>query len=561
MMNSAVIYARQSFGAEQDSVSIDVQIDQCKAWAKRNGVEVKAVYSDCNTSSELYPACQEGIEASRIDKGFQVWQSEQLTKGRKQYKEGLGLAFDYIKANKPDAIIVYTRNRLGRTADNSYLDRFFNSFFIANHTSIVSVQDNSVIDFSDKLMSLLMQLKDSLDYQSVAEKRRASLESIARRIDSYKVISKAFAVKMENGTVTFDARQAEAVRYIFDGVCGGKAYSAILKALNADFIDCAPGKQFYMSNIYHIMDNLLYCGYARNKAGELGRAINIPQPIISFAQWQKVQEIRETKKQGSRKYNFKGQQKRHFLPLSGYLYCECGRRMQMNLDNGTCYHCKNEGGHTMRIRINGFKEDYDMHKSIQALFMVNAIASRKKLEAYSTISSKVDATKAEIEKAQRSLKAKFNMIESDEDYNLFKDEIAALKKQIETLKARLFAEEAELTQDTAELEAKIDTDFHNIMENELLEEDDYSRLLHETIEKITVFDDKVNIALKDGRAFDLPREIINRYGSKALPKAVIYAHSENDSLDGIKHYTIEYGKGENERVLLEDADLTILYRY
>lgn len=561
-MKTAVIYARQSFGVEQDSVSIDVQIEQCKAWAKRNGVEVKGIYSDCNTSSELYPLCNEGVEASRIDAGYQAWQKEQLTKGRKQFKEGLGLAFDYIKANKPDGIIVYTRNRLGRTAENSYLDRFFNSFFIANHTSIVSVQDNSVIDFSDKLMSLLMQLKDSLDYQSVAEKRRASLESIAKRINAYKVLSNAFAVRMKDGIVTFDERQAEAVKYVFNGVCNGKAYSAILKGLNTEYLDCADGKQFYMSNIYHILDSLVYCGYARNKAGEIARAINIPDPLISFAQWQQVQEIRNTKKQGSRKYNFRGQQKRHFLPLSGYLYCgECGRRMQMNLDNGICYHCKNEGGHKNRIRLNGFKEDYDFHRSIQALFIINAIASRKKLEAYSTISGKVDATKAEIARLETAIRAKMRMIETDEDFALLKPEIDACKTELQEAKKRLYVEEAEATADVEALQEKVAIDFHNIMEGELMDEDDYSRLLHETIDKITVFEEKINVALKDGRNFDLPRLTINHYGSKAIPNATIFADTTNETLDGICHYTIVYGDGENEKTLLEDDNLTIFLKY
>ena len=561
-MESAIIYARQSFGMEKDSTSIEVQIEQCKAWAKRNGVEVKAVFADHNTSSELYPLCEEGIKASEIDTAFKHWLKEQKTKGRKQYKEELGKAFDYIKAHKPDGIIVYTRNRLGRTADNSYLDRFFNSFFIANHTSIVSVQDNSVIDFNDKLMGLLMQLKDSLDYQGVAEKRRASLESIAKRINSYKVLSNAFAVRMVDGVVTFDAREAEAVKYVFNSVCNGKAYSAILKGLNTEFADCATGKQFYMSNVYHIMDNLLYCGYSRNKAGELGRAINIPDPLISFAQWQQVQEIRNTKKQGSRKYNFRGQQKRHFLPLSGYLFCgECGRRMQFNLDNGTCYHCHNEGGHKNRIRLNGFKEDYDFHRSIQALFMVNAIESRKKLEAYSTISGKVDATKAEIARLETAIRAKMRMIETDEDFALLKPEIDACKAELQEAKKRLYVEEAEATADVEALQEKVAIDFATIMEGELMNEDDYSRLLHETIEKITIFEEKINVALKDGRFFDLPRLVINRYGSKAIPNATIFADTTNETLDGICHYTIVYGEGKQEKVLLEDDELTILLKY
>lgn len=558
-MKSAVIYARQSFGVEMDSASIEVQIENCRAWAKKNGVEVKGIYSDCNTSSELYPLCTEGVEASRIDAGFQAWKREQLTKGRKQFKEGLGQAFDTIRATRPDYLIVYTRNRLGRTAENSYLDRFFNSFLISHNTSLVDVQSNSVMDFSDKMAALLMQLKDALDYQGVAEKRRASLESIAKRINSYKVLSNAFAVIYENGVIRYDTEKAEAVKFVFDSVCSGKTYAAILKGLNTTYRHLANGKQWYMSNIYHILDNLVYCGYAKNKAGEIARAINIPQPLISFSQWSKAQELRKGKQNNSQKYNFRGQQKRHFLPFSGYIFCECGRRMQMVVDNGLVYKCNNPD-HTMRIRVNE-AHGYNFYKSIQALFMIHAIASRKKLEAYKDISAKVDSTKAKIARLENSLKAKMRMVESDEDFELLKPEIDACKADLQEAKKRLYVEEAEATANVADLQAKVETDFHNIMENEMLNEDDYQRLLAETIEKITVFNDKVEITLTDGRAFALPRLMVFRGGLKVIPNAQILCHSIDDSLDGIRHITIQYGQGEREDILLEDEDLTICLKY
>ena len=68
-----VIYARQSFGQEQDSTSIAVQLDECRRWAKAHGMQVAGEYSDAQTSSELYPLCEEGVEASRIDRGYQRW--------------------------------------------------------------------------------------------------------------------------------------------------------------------------------------------------------------------------------------------------------------------------------------------------------------------------------------------------------------------------------------------------------------------------------------------------------------------------------------------------------
>ena len=91
-----VIYARQSFGQEQDSTSIAVQLDECRRWAKAHGMQIAGEYSDAQTSSEHYPLCEEGVEASRIDRGYQRWLREQRTQGRKQYEQGLGEAFQRI---------------------------------------------------------------------------------------------------------------------------------------------------------------------------------------------------------------------------------------------------------------------------------------------------------------------------------------------------------------------------------------------------------------------------------------------------------------------------------
>lgn len=75
----AIIYARQSFGQEQDSTSIEVQVEKCSEWAKSHGVNIARVFTDSNTSSELYPLCPEGMEAARIDRGFQRWLASQRT--------------------------------------------------------------------------------------------------------------------------------------------------------------------------------------------------------------------------------------------------------------------------------------------------------------------------------------------------------------------------------------------------------------------------------------------------------------------------------------------------
>jgi hypothetical protein len=311
-----------------------------------------------------------------------------------------------------------------------------------------------------------------------------------------------------------------------------------------------------MSNIYHMLDNLVYCGYAKNKAGEIARAINIPRPLISFSQWQKAQEIRTGKQNNSQKYNLRGLCKRHFLPFSGYLYCECGRRLQMTVDNGLVYKCVNPD-HVLRIRVNAIR-GYDFYKSIKALFMIHAIASRRKLEAYKSISAKVDGTKAEIAILEAGLKAKMRMIENDDDYMLLKPEIDACKAGLQEAKKRLYVEEAEATADVAQVREKVTADFDKIMGRKTLDEDDFQRLLAESIDRITVENDSIRITLADTREFSLPRLPIYK-GLKVIPNAQIHCQGIDDTVDGIKHVTIQYGEGKNKEILLEDDELTITY--
>ena len=410
---TAVIYARQSFGSEKESISIENQIENCKKCAEKNGYQVIGIFSDKNTSSELYPLTAEGKEAAKIDKGFQRWLAQQITTNRKEFKENLGKCFDFIQANKVNTFIVDEMTRLYREADNSYLGGFINSFFIDNAVELVEAKNSKAVDLNNDFERLVAMIKSQIEYTSLKHKRINSMASIAKRINGFKVVSNAFGVVTSNGVISFDADKAELIRFVFDGVCSGMSYSAILHTLNTQYISLADGKQFYATNISNMLANMVYCGYAKNKAGEVQKAINIPEPIISYSQWQQAQNIVATKKAGYQKYNLSGQKKRHYLPYSGYLYCECGRRLTVQFDKGIVYKCLNADNHNQRIRINAINNGQDFNQSLQSLFIINAIQSRKSLENSLNINTNIDSTKAAINSKQAALKAKFRMIDND----------------------------------------------------------------------------------------------------------------------------------------------------
>lgn len=78
-------------------------------------------HSHATCCYDRYPQCEDGVEASRIDRGHQRWLREQRTQGRRQCRRGLDEAFPRIDKDVVTHLLVCTRNRLGRTADGAEL--------------------------------------------------------------------------------------------------------------------------------------------------------------------------------------------------------------------------------------------------------------------------------------------------------------------------------------------------------------------------------------------------------------------------------------------------------
>lgn len=525
-----VIYARQSFGLEQDSTSISVQQEACRKWAVAHGMQIVGEYSDANCSSELYPLCDEGIEASRIDRGFQRWLKEQRTQGRKQYKQGLGEAFRRIAQGGVTHLLVYTRNRLGRTADGSYLEKFLTNYLLEHKVSLVTVQDGTVMDFSDDFMSLVMSIKDTLSYRELREKAKASLASIDKRINSFTKWSNANGVIMKDGQVTFYPEYAEVIRYIYNALVEGATYGTILHKLNTDYRHLVRGKQWYITNVRSILRNPVYCGYMRNREGVLGKAVNIPEPVVSYSIWQRAQEVMEYKRVNGQKYNGKNH---HFLPLSGYLMCPCGRRMTLFVDRGKiAYHCLNGGEHKTAIYVNE-----DALLTIQNVLMIGLTTSHKRLQSLKTASNMVDDLRAEILRLKASQAAKMRLVETEEDVAVYKPVIDSIKATIRGKQEELTRLEGELSADSSEAQRRLEDDFHSIMEGELLPEDTYMRLMQDCISTITVHADHIDIVTKTGVTIPVPR-LEGRHHSKRLMRCSLICDTADGTLEGLVHYQL-----------------------
>ena len=537
---TCVIYARQSITqGDGESTSIEVQIENCRRWANSHSAEVIGVFSDADTPSEAYPLCESGIENAKVDRGWLHWKAEQRTTRRAEYKEGLGKAFDLIAKRHPDYLIVNTGNRLGRSAHNSNLNNYLTAYLVEHRCSVVDVCSNNVTDFSDTLMVAFRALKDALDYQGVFEKRKASIESVSKRINSYTKWSNAMGVVMKDGQVTFDPAYAEVIRYVYNSLVDGATYGTILHKLNTSYRHLVR-KQWYITNVRSILRNPVYSGYMRNREGVLGKAVNIPEPVVSYSVWQRAQEAMETKRTNGQKYNGKHH---HFLPLSGYLFCPCGRRMTLFVDRGKiAYHCINRGEHKTAIYITE-----DVLLTIQSVFMIGLTTSHKRLQALKTASNRVDDLRSEILRLKASQVAKMRLVETEEDVAVYKPVIDSIKATIRSKQEELARLEGELSADSSEAQRRLEEDFHAIMEGQLLPEDTYMRLMQECIDKITVHSDHIDIVTKTGVTIPVPR-LEGKHHSKRLMRCALICDTTDGTLEGLIHYQLHLHDGEPEIV-------------
>lgn len=526
-MEKAIIYLRQSFGSEEESASIEVQRDVCKRYCKSNHIEIVDICEDKNTSSELYPLTESGVIRAKYDDGFQAWLKEQRTPNRKEYKEHLGEAFNRIESEKITYLVAYETDRIYRNATNSNLSNYIISFLIKNKCSIIEAHYNRKIDFSDTMQQVFSNFKAAIEYESLQRKRIASMQSVEFRKNQFRVISNAFGVISRNGKITFDANKAEMIKYIYDAVIRGESYQKILHIINRKYIDLLPkykrdgkiyrSKQFYHTNIMHILTNIVYTGYAINMAGEIKRAINIQNPIIDYSTYIEVQKIIKNKKRGYQKYNLKENKKRHFLPFSGYLKCQCGRRLTVAFDKGIVYRCVNHDGHIMRLRTNYEYHNQNFYTTLQSLFILNCIKSRLMLDSLQQISRKENELQAKIDSKVAEYRAKLMLVKNADDMELAEPIITRISKEINELREELKNIKYEKNKNYDEIREKIDIDFYNIQNSLKLQECDYQRLLQETIKEIIVSDTEIIVSLTDKNGFTLPRIMIDRRGKKVLP--------------------------------------------
>ena len=505
----ALVYARQSSGKDDLSESVEAQIENCKKLAAKENLEIIGIFRDLNTSGETYPVGAESI--AQLDKAYQQWVMAQSSK--KSYRTGLGEAIALFP--EIDVLLVNEVTRLYRPIHGSFLESHINQLLKDNHVQVLQVQGGS-IDLTKFDQQLITMIKNQILYEDLQKKRTNSIIAFRNKRDSGKICNgcHCFGIRyLGNDKLQVIPECVEIIRFIFDRICGHKSYRSIIRDCNERW-GASQKMFFYESTIYHIAQQPLYAGYQYNSQHELIKNVQIAgQEIITFDQWQEVQNIINNKRK-----NYRTQEKKRSLPLSGRLFCgSCGGRLVTLLDHGEVYyHCNkrtlskdHRKCRESRIRFNSGsrKNNFALYDAVYPLLTVALINKINKMKDILKAKDEISDYEAELQNMQHEIDSTYDLIcaklatMTDLRNVLLKQKARKeeLVKKIAEIRAMNVTEA-----DIAELE---NTSMNNLLEqiiNKDLPDDKYAELVGLADLRGTVYADRVEFHTVYGEV-TLPR--------------------------------------------------------
>lgn len=563
-----MIYARQSSGKEENSASVAQQFSNCRELAKAKKLEIIGEFQDCNTSGRTYPV---GAEATaEADCAYQRWFAQQCSS--KKYRDGLGAALALL--GSADYLLMDDITRLCRPIEGSYLDNYLYTKITGNQVKLLLVR-GGVIDlssFSDRMSTNVLSCVN--DNQLLIQKQKSMNAKRALVDDGYalNVVRTFGLIYKGNKEIAVDQERAEVIRYVYDEIEKMRPYQQIMRECQQKYGHLFKSGKFYETNLRHIAQQPLYCGYMRNSSGEIIRNRQMEgQEIISYEQWKSVQEIMSCKRADNYRTRFRT------LPFSRLLCCgNCGAKLVSGCDRGQVfYHCAH-GVNTRRdpacsesriaITVNN-----DANKSYTGL--AKAMAPMLLLAQYQMLRKKDTraADKKKLEQHQvkldRMTETEQRMIEAvDEGYTNFEDMKKLLAKHA-SAKRELREKINDIieSEKNAEISRKRSEAYFCSFEKLISDDIDpqlYEQLLRMTIDRIEVFADKINIVTKDFGDFPLARYLTTggkrhfpKFSWKRIPKDA----SAPDDLRKCCYEVTYYYNDQPEKKLIVDFSVLRLY--
>jgi len=540
----ALIYARQSSGADDFSESVERQIENCKKLADKENLEIVGIFSDLNTSGKTYPAGAETIAES--DKAFQRWFNQQT--GTKKFRDGLGHVME--KLSEVDYLIVDDMTRLYRPVTRSFLESYINDTFSENDVKILQVKGGQ-IDLS-KFDSLLIQtLKNAINDEQIANQKKKSMQQLKKRKDSGLFANgggRAFATSYDRNTqqIIIDDEKAVVVEFIFAEIEKHTPYNQIIKMCNEKFKHHVP-KMFYQSNIYNIAKNPVYCGYQYNSDGLLIKNLQVNKQIITFERWRAIQDIMSYKRKNPPKAKFR------WLPFSTLLYCgHCGAKLITGIDKGKtfyfCVHGQNTGDQNCKGSRLNLSVEHDLYcglkECVTPLLIMSQFAEIDKVRELERNKGNIEAMTVELENKLKQQKQVTGMyLKGLIDENTLEDMLRDHKKEIAELTGKIeIAKNAD--NELSEIQKHLQDTFKKFQAEKLMQGDiensEYEKMLKNTIKKITLHKTFFEIETIYG-CFTLDRYIYKNKRNFPIPELNVNGKGEQMTAEIIYHTGMKKG--------------------
>ncbi len=496
------IYCRQSSGQEEQdhSLSLQQQMENCLAYARKNGLRVVDVFTDANVSGKTYPAGKIFEDIALHDAGFQDWFRTQS--GYKKFRTGLGSMM--LRLDETDFIVLDEITRLHRCASRSFLENVLNYRLIQKQVRILQVKGD-MIDLSRFDQNLIQMLRTQINDEQIRNQKEKSRESrLKQKNQGIFAGPRLFGCcYRDKDNVSFSPVHAPVIREIFRMAEEGTPYNRICFEMNQNHAQLfAPAKLIYPSTVHHILRNPAYAGFMYNAEKQLIPCRNIPEPVFSLDYFMHVQRrIRERKR--CRPADAPPPC-HHPLPFSGLLICgSCGARMSVSVDHGRIFYF---------CRKSYLTRDHAC--AANRIFIQDTIPGRHHI--------------AGLHAAMPPL---FLLCREEEETGDFREKIRIAFEQF----CKGLIDESTYRQLTA-LEF-IRNSRKKIRCGKLirslatLPETEYRTLLTKTIRKITVFRDELCIELHNGTSFRLPRKNLS-VKQRGMPGWTVKASPHNG---GIRH--------------------------
>ena len=503
------IYCRQSSGTNDpdDSLSIQVQVDECKKLAKSRGIEVIGIFKESNISGRLYPSGYEALSAQDIIYLNYVKEIKKIG----QYRQGLGEILRRL--DEIDCIVCYDMTRFFRPLNGSYLSNLLTQTLQANGVKLVTLKEGE-IDFSKFTDSLISSLTSQINSEQLMiqrEKAKAGLKRIKDAGEHYTGFYKIIGYRTTSPKkIEVVSHEAEVVKKIYSCFLkDGMTLNEIVRLIGSEYPDVFP--RCWTNTIRNILTNPIYAGYMRNSEGDLIKCKqNEGIEIVSFDEWESANKILSARKQ----INYRHQSR--WLPLTPFVWCgHCGEKMHAHngANDKRVYSCRRhlrDGKAPCKNTIMAFydgKEGNGLFEAIKPLLVAEAIDRMKKAtdEKLKNRLSIVEMNLSNINDKEKKVTEMF--LASSMTESVYEASMTAIKEKRKELEKEKTSLELEISRDTSQFEwVKWSMRFTG----DMLTHAEYDLLISGLIKKILIYKDFI--------------EVKTRMGDVTIPRQRIYRH-------------------------------------